>query len=228
MDEVLSIRGLHKRVGSPARSLLTGVDLNVAPGQMVAVCGRSGSGKSTLLHLCGGLDTDYQGAITVVGHDLAGMTDGQRSDLRLHHVGMVFQAFHLVEHVSLRDNVMLPARFVARGKRASLAQRAQILLEAVGLGHRSADLPTILSGGERQRVAIARALLMQPRVLLADEPTGNLDPQTAAGVLDLFLGLVADHQAACILVTHESAVAARAHRQVWLQDGVLVPSVEPA
>lgn len=221
MAPVLELRGLTKRVGGPPRTLFDGLTLQLSAGETVAVCGRSGCGKSTLLNLCGGMDTVHDGQVCVEGRVLRDLSEDERSDLRLRTVGFVFQAFHLVDHLTLLQNVMLPARFLPRAEGLALMERARLLLETVGLGGRAQDRPSILSGGERQRVAIARALVMKPRLLLADEPTGNLDRETAAGVLDLFSRMTREEGVAVLLVTHDAAVAARADRTVWLRDGLL-------
>jgi len=213
---VLDIRGLSKRVGQPPRTLLGGLSLHVDAGEMVAVRGRSGSGKSTLLNLAGGLDLAFEGDVRVDGQDVKRLSDAQRSQLRLNTVGMVFQAFHLMDHLSILENVLLPTRFAPSGVRDAQRTRAMELLGEVGLGGRARERPNILSGGERQRVAIARALLMRPRLLLADEPTGNLDRATAEHVLDVFSALVKTSGAAVLLVTHDAHVAQRAARTVFI------------
>lgn len=219
MSAVLEMRGLKKTVGQPPRTLLNGLTLDVNAGEVVAVRGRSGSGKSTLLNMAGGLDLAYDGEIRVDGHDLKRLTDGQRSQLRLRTVGMVFQAFHLMDHLTILQNVLLPTRFAPAGERDAQRARALELLRDVGMADRAEDRPNILSGGERQRVAIARALLMRPRLLLADEPTGNLDKATAEGVLDVFSSLVKNAGTGVLLVTHDAAVAERAHRTVFIDGG---------
>ncbi len=221
MTAVLALRDVGKTVGQPPRTLFTQLSFELEPGQSIALCGRSGSGKSTLLNLAGGMDLHYQGSITVDGQELRTLDDGARSALRRSTVGLVFQAFHLLDHVNILSNVLLPARFASAAQRAVATPRAKQLLEQVGLANRALEHPTILSGGERQRVAIARALLMSPRLILADEPTGNLDRATADGVLALFLDLVAQQHAALLLVTHDPAVAARMERTLWLKDGLL-------
>jgi putative ABC transport system ATP-binding protein len=219
MSAVLEMRGLIKSVGTPARTLLNGLTLDVNAGEVVAVRGRSGSGKSTLLNMAGGLDLAYDGDIRVDGHDLKRLSDAQRSHLRLKTVGMVFQAFHLMDHLTILQNVLLPTRFARAGERDTQRGRALELLRDVGMGDRSEERPNILSGGERQRVAIARALLMRPRLLLADEPTGNLDKTTADGVLDVFSSLVKSAGTGVLLVTHDASVAARAARTVIIDGG---------
>jgi putative ABC transport system ATP-binding protein len=203
--------------GLPVQAL-DGVTLDIPGGQTVAVTGRSGSGKSTLLHLAGAMDSPDTGAITVDGHDLGSMTDKQRTRYR-RHVGFVFQRFHLLPALTACDNVaapVLPFRtgYDKRGK-------ARELLAAVGLADREHDLPAKLSGGQQQRVAIARALVGDPCLLLADEPTGNLDSTTGAEVLDLLFALHRDQDLTLILATHDPAVAARCDRVIELSDGMI-------
>lgn len=219
---VLTVRGLTKRVGLPPRTLLMNLALEVRPREMVAVCGRSGCGKSTLLNIVGGLDGSFSGEVHVDGRSLSSLTDGERSHVRLYKVGMVFQSFYLVEHLSLLNNVLLPARFANARDRDAAADRAPRLLKAVGLGSRMHDLPAPLSGGERQRVAIARALVMNPALLLADEPTGNLDRTTADGVLRVFRELTVHAGSSVLMVTHDAAVASMADRTLWLTEGALL------
>jgi putative ABC transport system ATP-binding protein len=220
MTAVLALEHVTKRVGT-GRTLFSDVGFTIQQGQRVAVCGRSGSGKSTLLNLAGGMDLAFDGVISVEGRSLAALSDEERSAIRRTRVGLVFQAFHLLDHLTLLSNVMLPARFCPPSEKHGLLDRARGLLDAVGLSSRAADTPSTLSGGERQRVAIARALVMQPRLLLADEPTGNLDRSTADGVLELFTRLSTQHGAAVLLVTHDPVVAATAQRTLWLRDGAL-------
>ncbi|MGH3258578.1 MAG: ABC transporter ATP-binding protein [Streptosporangiaceae bacterium] len=203
--------------GLPVQAL-DGVTLDVPGGQAVAVTGRSGSGKSTLLHLAGAMDDLDGGSITVDGRDLGSMSDKQRTLYR-RGVGFVFQRFHLLPALTACDNVaapVLPFR-TAYDKRA----KARDLLAAVGLKGREDDLPAKLSGGQQQRVAIARALIGDPRLLLADEPTGNLDSATGAEVLDLLFSLHRDRGLTLILATHDPAVAVRCDRVVELSDGMV-------
>ncbi|MBI5497883.1 MAG: ABC transporter ATP-binding protein [Deltaproteobacteria bacterium] len=216
---VLTLSGVTKRVGRPPRVLFDGLSFTVAAGETVAVRGRSGCGKTTLLNLAGGLDLAFDGSVLVDGRDVRALGDTERSAMRRTVVGMVFQAFHLVEHLTLLGNVLLPARFCSAAERAGTPARARALLTEVGLGDRADATPAGLSGGERQRVASARALLMQPRLVLADEPTGNLDRATADGVLDVLARLVLEAGSAVMVVTHDPAVAARATRRLLLADG---------
>ena len=203
--------------GLPVQAL-DGVTLDIPGGQAVAVTGRSGSGKSTLLHLAGAMDDQDGGSITVDGHDLGRMSEKQRTRYR-RGVGFVFQRFHLLPALTACDNVAAPVLPFRTGydKRA----RARDLLAAVGLAGREDDLPAKLSGGQQQRVAIARALVGDPRLLLADEPTGNLDSTTGAEVLDLLFTLHRDRGLTLILATHDPAVAARCDRVIELSDGMI-------
>jgi predicted ABC-type transport system involved in lysophospholipase L1 biosynthesis ATPase subunit len=214
---------LTRIYGSPAAPVaaLRGVTLTIRRGEKVALLGKSGSGKSTLLNLLGGLDHPTSGAIEVQGRDLARLSPKQLADYRLRTVGVIFQSFNLITSRTALQNVELPMLFsgVAPRRRLELASRA---LEAVGLGARLHHRPSELSGGEGQRVAIARALVNEPAVLLADEPTGNLDSATAQAVMDLLLGHVSGRGTTLVLVTHDEDLARRsADRIVWLRDGQL-------
>jgi putative ABC transport system ATP-binding protein len=193
-------------------------------GEHVAIVGPSGSGKSTLLNLCGLLDRPTSGVFRIDGVDTAAMNDRERTALRGRRIGFVFQSFHLMPYRSTIENVMLAQLYVdRRGKSQRRADAVKALIR-VGLGHRLQATPATLSGGERQRVAIARALVNNPALLLADEPTGNLDSQTAGAVLDLLDGLVLDGLT-LLVITHDPTVAARAGRQVTIRDGRLTETV---
>ena len=210
--------------GLPVQAL-DGVTLDIPGGQAVAVTGRSGSGKSTLLHLAGAMDDRDSGSITVDGRDLGRMSEKQRTRYR-RGVGFVFQRFHLLPALTACDNVAAPVLPFRTGydKRA----KARDLLAAVGLTGREDDLPAKLSGGQQQRVAIARALIGDPRLLLADEPTGNLDSTTGAEVLDLLFALHRDRGLTLILATHDPAVAVRCDRVIELSDGMITRDSAPA
>lgn len=199
---------------------LRGVSLRIDPGEYVAVVGPSGSGKSTLMHLIGALDRPTRGTVRIAGNDVARTSDSALARLRNEHIGFVFQQFHLLARTSALDNVALPLlyRGIAAGERKRTAQDA---LEAVGLGHRLRHKPSQLSGGEQQRVAIARALVGSPQLLLADEPTGNLDSRNGADVMALLERLVTERGVAVVLVTHDNDVAGRAFRQVRVRDGLI-------
>jgi putative ABC transport system ATP-binding protein len=209
---VLSIRGLAKSYPGPrARAVFAGVDLALAAGDYVAVRGESGIGKSTLLNLVAGLDRPDAGAISLDGVDLAGLDDDALTVLRRSRMGFVFQAFHILPYLDVAQNVALPLALNGALDGAGDA-RVDELLRAVGLRDRAASRPSELSGGELQRVAIARALVHRPRLVLADEPTGNLDPESAAQVLELLRSSVKREGAAGILVTHSPLAAATADR----------------
>jgi len=198
-------------------AVLSGVSLCVNRGEIVALLGPSGSGKSSLLHILGGLDPDYEGEVTVAGERLRDLSDTQRAGFRSKSVGFVFQSFNLLRHLSARENVLLAARFTPA---AADVGRARELLADVGLEGKEHRLPSELSGGEQQRVAIARALYHRPRVILCDEPTGNLDVETSAGVLEIFEGLRGG-DSAMLMVTHDPALSARADRVLTLRGGSL-------
>ncbi len=202
-----------------AVAALKPLSLTIEGGSVVAIIGPSGSGKSTLLNLLGGLDRPTTGRVLLGGEDIGALDDDARTLVRRTRIGFVFQFFHLLETMTARENVMLPAR-LAGGTR-DLEARATALLERVGLGHRLDHHPQQLSGGEMQRVAVARALIMDPPLVLADEPTGNLDSDTGTAVLDLLTSVV-DGRRTIVLVTHDAKVAARAHRVLSLRDGTLV------
>jgi putative ABC transport system ATP-binding protein len=202
---------------------LRGVSLTVERGDYAAVVGPSGSGKSTLMHLLGGLDRPTTGVLRVGGRDVASLSEDELAQVRNATIGFVFQAFQLLGRTSALDNVAMP--LVYRGaKRAERRERARAALERVGMGHRLDHRPSQLSGGEQQRVAIARALVGDPQVLLADEPTGNLDTRTGQEVMALLEELNAAQGVAVVLVTHDLDVAARAHRAVRVRDGLLEPA----
>ena len=216
----LVISNLSKRYGDLL--VFDDVNLTVAPGEFVAIVGESGAGKSTLLNCMAGLDTWDSGSVALDGVDLGSLNDDQRALLRRTKVGFVFQAFHVLPHLDVAQNVALPLMLLrSKHRPESLDQnridaRVQAMLDAVGLSGLGARLPQTLSGGQLQRVAIARALVHQPRLLLADEPTGNLDPKTAALVMDALIAQTRVNGAALVLVTHSEAAAARADRVVNL------------
>jgi putative ABC transport system ATP-binding protein len=207
---LLQARGLTKRYGSVA--VFADVDLDLAAGEVVAILGESGVGKSTLLNVLAGLDSASSGSVQVGRTDVTALDAHGSALWRRVHVGFVFQAFHVLPYLDVRHNVALPLLLLRRPD----AQRVQAMIEAVGLGGLESRKPRELSGGQLQRVAIARALVHRPRLVLADEPTGNLDPDTADQVLDLMLSQVHAEGAACLLVTHSRAAAARCDRALRL------------
>lgn len=216
----LSLRDVRKRYPG-GRAALDGVTVSIAAGELVAVTGRSGSGKSTLLHVAGALDRDFEGEVKVLGRSLAALSDAEAAALRHAHIGYVFQAFHLVASWTVRQNVALPASF-APSPVADLPARVDRWIERVGLAGRGDDLPTALSGGQRQRVAIARALATQPEIVLADEPTANLDSVTSEQILDLMQRLNESRGVTFLFSTHDPRIMKRARRVVRLADGKLV------
>lgn len=223
MGAIVSAQNVTKiyPMGKVHVTALDAVSFTIAEGEFVAIMGPSGSGKSTLLHLVGCLDRPTSGTISINGTDVSGLSDRQLARLRGSQIGFVFQTFNLIPRIDALANVMLPMTFVGKLSPRERRHRAQQLLESVGLGERMHHMPSELSGGERQRVAIARALANDPKILLADEPTGNLDTKTGRTILDLFVAL---HKAGrtIIVVTHDATVASYARRILKLLDGRIV------
>jgi len=225
MSELLKAIGIYKsyRMGQNSLDVLKGVDFSVQKGQFVAVTGASGSGKSTLLHILGALDGSDKGTVQFQGRTLSRLSSKQLNKFRNKTVGFVFQFYHLLDELSVLDNVLLPAMAATSSlgwlnRRKPAKKRAKQLLEGLGLAERLGHKPYQLSGGERQRVAIARALMNEPTLLLADEPTGNLDSETGNGILRTFEQLNAAGQT-IVMVTHDERIARRAHNIVRLADG---------
>ncbi len=217
---VLSLSALRKSVPG-GRVLFEGLNLEVAPGEIVAIMGESGVGKSTLLNLIAGLDQADSGGVAIDGVTLETLDDDGRTRMRRDRIGFVFQAFHILPHLTLAQNVALPL-VLQNLDGAEATARATRILDSIGLPGRAGDRPSQLSGGELQRVALARALVHRPALVLADEPTGNLDPETAARILDLFVTEVRSSGAAAILVTHSERAAAVADRTLNLTRNGLV------
>lgn len=223
---MIELKNVYKvyNMGASDVPALDGLDLSVARGEFVSIIGQSGSGKSTLLHLLGCLDTPTSGVYELEGVDITRLSDKELSKVRNKHFGFVFQAYNLLSDLTALENVEQPlvyARVPAKERR----ERARALLERVGLGERVRHMPSQLSGGQQQRVAIARALVNNPTLLLADEPTGNLNSEASTAVLDILCNLHAEEGMSLIVVTHDSQVAALAERRVTLQDGRVVEDV---
>jgi ABC-type lipoprotein export system ATPase subunit len=206
-------------------AVLSDVNMTIAPAELVALRGPSGSGKSTLLNILGCLDKPTGGQFLLGGSDVSALGREEQAWVRLNYLGFVFQSFHLLPHATALENAALPLYYAGATTQAS-EERARERLERVGLGHRLHHYPAQLSGGERQRVSIARALSMNPRLLLADEPTGALDSRSGAEIIELLLSLQQERHAAILLVTHDENVARHAHRQLYLRDGRLVSAEE--
>ncbi|WP_431861664.1 ABC transporter ATP-binding protein [Azospirillum sp.] len=215
---IVQLQDVHLRLDSAAGpvNILRGLDLSVGRGERVGVVGPSGSGKSTMMMVMAGLERPTSGRISVAGHDLGGLDEDRLARFRRDHVGIVFQAFHLVPTMTALENVAIPLEFAGA---SDAFERARAGLEAVGLAHRLTHYPGQLSGGEQQRVAIARAFVAEPSLLLADEPTGNLDIDTGATIVELLFGLAERRGTTLVLITHDPALARRCDRTVTLRDG---------
>ena len=220
---ILATHALTKTIntGTHTVEILRGVDLEVPAGQFIAIMGASGSGKSTLLGLLAGLDTPSSGTVVVAGTDITGLSEDQLAVVRGEKIGFVFQSYQLIPTLTAEENVLLPHELAGRDVRSGTA-RARELLDSVGLKDRMDHYPVQLSGGEQQRVALARAFMMKPPILMADEPTGNLDSVNGAHVLELLIALNEREGTTMVLVTHDPALATRADRIVTLRDGLVV------
>jgi putative ABC transport system ATP-binding protein len=216
-ETAIHVEGVKKRFG--ALEVLRGVDLTIPSGEFAAVIGKSGSGKSTLLGIVSGLETADDGRVLVQGQDLSKLDETQKAELRRHAIGIVFQSFNLIPSLSALENILLPTFFEKEESAADMRRRAVELLKQVGLGDRMRHRPSELSGGEQQRVAIARALINHPSILLADEPTGNLDAETGATVLDLLLDMSRTFATTLLVVTHDAEIAAKADMIIEMKNG---------
>lgn len=224
-EPLLSLSGVTMRYGrgETAVEVLNGADLSVHPGELVALVAPSGAGKSTLLHICGLLERPTGGEVNLVGQRASALGDRQRTLLRRHRIGYVYQFHHLLPEFSALENVVMP-QLIAGRPPAESRQRAMTLLETLGIAHRAEHRPAELSGGEQQRVAISRAAANGPSVILADEPTGNLDPATSDKVFEALSNLVKSNGAACIIATHNHDLARRADRVVTIAEGRVLPT----
>ncbi|MDC9582379.1 ABC transporter ATP-binding protein [Xenorhabdus sp. PR6a] len=222
VESILEVHHLTKHVGQGEQviNILQGIELVVEPAQTIALIGESGSGKSTLLGIIAGLDDGSEGEVHLLGQNISHMNEEQRAQLRAENVGFVFQSFMLIPTLNALENVQLPALLRGESENQSRAQAIE-LLEQLGLGKRLKHMPAQLSGGEQQRVALARAFCTRPKILFADEPTGNLDRQTGDRIADLLFSLNQDYATTLILVTHDSQLAARCQRRLRLVDGKL-------
>ncbi|MCA8927672.1 MAG: ABC transporter ATP-binding protein [Alphaproteobacteria bacterium] len=225
-NSAIVLENVHLTLESAAGpvNILRGIDLSVAAGETVGIVGPSGSGKTTLLMIVAGLERPSAGRVEVARHDLTALSEDALARFRRDHIGIVFQAFHLVPTMTALENVAVPLELAGR---KDAFERAAAALEAVGLGHRLTHYPGQLSGGEQQRVAIARAFAPRPRVLLADEPTGNLDGDTGQQVIDLLFEQCAREGTTLVLITHDPALAARCERQVRVADGRIAGTERP-
>ncbi|MGI9886141.1 lipoprotein-releasing ABC transporter ATP-binding protein LolD [Vibrio chagasii] len=223
MSNFLQCNDIRKtyREGSLDTEVLKGVSFEIEKGELVSIIGTSGSGKSTLLHILGALDDASAGSVSFLGQNLASLSSNKQAKLRNQHLGFVYQFHHLLSDFSALENVAMPL-LIGGEKPAKAKQEAQLLLDKVGLSHRVDHRPSELSGGERQRVAIARALVNKPALVLADEPTGNLDHNTALSIYDLMRELNREYDTAFLVVTHDGELAAKMDRQLHMQDGLLV------
>lgn len=224
---IISAHNLSQKIqiANKPLSIFEGLDLEIFSGEQVAITGRSGSGKSTLLGILATLDQASSGSLTVCGEDVSRLNEEQRALVRLSNIGFVFQSFQLLPHLSALENVMLPLRIQPSFHYAEAEQKALALLEKVGLARQSHQTPKVLSGGEQQRVAIARALVSQPKIIFADEPTGNLDGETAHEIEQLLFGLNRELGTTLVLVTHDVELATQCQRHLELSHGQLIEHV---
>ncbi len=221
---IVALSGLKLALSSDAGTveILRGIDLRIQPGEQVALVGASGAGKSSMMMIIGGLERATAGSVRVAGHDLTTMSEDELALFRRENIGIVFQSFHLIPTMTALENVAVPLEFAGHGDAFALAAEE---LAAVGLHHRTAHYPSQLSGGEQQRVALARAFVTEPRLLLADEPTGNLDGETGAQIIDLMFRLSEQKGTTLLLITHDPALASRCARELRIADGRIVDDV---
>jgi putative ABC transport system ATP-binding protein len=218
LDSLISVAHVFKSVtdSSGTLTILRDIDFSLSTGETLAIVGASGSGKSTLLSLMAGLDTPSKGSVHVAGHDLFSLSEDERAHVRAQHMGFVFQSFHLMANLTALENVMLPLELAGQ---SAIVATATAMLVRVGLGERLKHYPKVLSGGEQQRVALARAFVMQPQILMADEPTGSLDHATGETILNLMFELNQELGTTLVLVTHDERVAARCQRRLVIEAG---------
>lgn len=223
MSKIIEVNNVSKKFGKEPNinQVLTNASMFVEEGEFVSLMGASGSGKSTLLYLIGGLDRTYEGNISLCGKDIGSLNDSQLSDLRLKNVGFIFQFYNLVMNINVEDNILLPSTINGK-KRSELKDALDEILDITGLTHKRKTMPTLLSGGQQQRVAVARALLTTPKVILADEPTGNLDSKSTAEVMDLFRRLNREKGMTILQVTHSDDCATYGTRTVIIDSGKIV------
>ncbi len=222
-DFIIQAEGVHKSysIGANRLHVLRGIDLSIQQGESISMIGASGAGKSTLLHVLGGLDRPDSGKVSIEGVDFYSMNAQRRASIRGLKVGFIFQSYQLLPELTLLENIVLPSMAVRRLGRNEAEKRATALIEQVGLKDRLPHRPSELSGGEQQRAAIARSLMNEPDIILADEPTGNLDSKTGEGVLDYLFHLCSSENRTLVVVTHNEALSARCMRQLTIQDGLL-------
>ena len=221
MENIIEVKDVKKEFGSAktvSTKVLDGVNMNVKKGEFVSLMGASGSGKSTLLYLIGGLDRDFTGNISVCGKDISNIKEKELSEVRLNDIGFIFQFYNLVQNLNVEDNIMLP-QLVAGKSRASLKKKLDEILNIVGLTEKRKQYPAKLSGGQQQRVAIARAVMGDPKLILADEATGNLDKKSGAEIMELFRKINKEKGISILQVTHSEKCAEYGDRIVWLDSG---------
>jgi ABC-type lipoprotein export system ATPase subunit len=223
---MLNAENIHKTyiMRHKTITVLNGANLKIKPGESVAIIGLSGSGKTTLLHILGGLDKPDQGEVFIDNKSIYKLSEAKRSNIRANEIGFIFQAYHLLQEMTVLENVMLPAMVHGNlwRKASEITDHAMSLLTTVGLENRSTHMPLELSGGEQQRVAMARALMNKPKIILADEPTGNLDNKTGAQVLNTLFDMTTKQNNSLIMVTHNSEIAAKCNRVLRIQDGLII------